>query len=347
MPVYLVHGFRWPREGFSGIRVHAVVHNLDDCSVEYIQNEHSRAEILASFRKLYPEIMKELEGPGRKIEFIEQYDPDDVDGPHAVSQPYAFVGDKVVMIAAGPGTVDSTSIGQPGTGIGQTPGTVARTSSAATGQIDSKSPSKKPRLPTAPMSKAAPFNSPADSSALSINVEEAIADGPGLTNKAWEALADLRDKIAEGEKIGWWVVYNGDPERSYDEDEDEENIEDAEGDENTEFRQSQVQGQGPVTSGASSSIARPRTAPTDSTNTVQPRPPVPTVQAAPQQQSLTALPMRPSLPAPAAATAPVPTALPTSRPDKGKQKETVLEPVKPKDNPKSQSLRKKFFGKRQ
>ena len=247
MPVYLVHGFRWPREGFTGIRVHAVINNLDDISAEYIQNCNSRADLLRSFRKAYPDIMKELDhtdletdtytqpgyyrgsrSGGRRLEFIEQYNPEDVDGPHAVSQPWAFVGDKVVVIAASPG------MGLGGPGAAQTGGT------QPTIPIQPESPTlseRKPRTKTQPMSKPAPFNSPADVTALSVNVEEVIADGPGLTNKAWEALADLRDKIAEGEKIGWWVVYNGDPERGFDdeddrdgEDEDEE-MEDVEGEE--------------------------------------------------------------------------------------------------------------------
>jgi hypothetical protein len=55
---------------------------------------------------------------------------------------------------------------------------------------------------------------------LSMNVTELIAQGPGSTSKAWEALADLRDKIADGEKIDWWVIYNGDPERAYEDDPD-------------------------------------------------------------------------------------------------------------------------------
>jgi hypothetical protein len=234
MPVYLVHGFRWPREGFSGIRVHAVINNLDDVSAEYIQNGNSRRALLRSFRRAYPEIMEELDHSdldnevytqpgvvggkgGRRLEFIEQYNPDDVDGPYAVSQPYAYVGDKVVLIAASPG------MGMNGPGATQQPDSPDR------------SQKKNPRSVTLPMSKPAPFNSPADITALSVNVEEVIADGPGLTNKAWEALADLRDKIAEGEKIGWWVVYNGDPERSFDDmdeddDEDEDDYDDDEAD---------------------------------------------------------------------------------------------------------------------
>jgi len=53
------------------------------------------------------------------------------------------------------------------------------------------------------------------------------------------------------------------------------------------------------------------------------------------QQSLTALPVRPSPP------------MPTARSEKGKEKETVpREPAKLKEVAKSQGLRKKFFGKR-
>ncbi|EXJ57343.1 hypothetical protein A1O7_07690 [Cladophialophora yegresii CBS 114405] len=278
MPVYLVHGFRWPREGFTGIRVHAVINNLDDVSVEYIQNANSRRDLLRSFRTAYPEIMKELDHSdpdsevymqpgmagtkgGRRLEFIEQYNPEDVDGPYAVSQPYAYVGDKVVVIAAaspagmrdgmngGPGTAQQPD--SPGLPRGRTPG----------------------RSVTQPMSKSAPFNSPADITALSVNVEEVLADGPGLTNKAWEALADLRDKIAEGEKIGWWVVYNGDPERFVEEVDDEDEDEDGDEceyeydyeseDEEVEvedvrgFKQQQQQPQNPDRGGPRRAVATP------------------------------------------------------------------------------------------
>jgi hypothetical protein len=351
MPVYLVHGFRWPRDGFSGIRVHAVVHNLDDCSVEYIQNEHSRLAILESFRAAYPDIMKELEGPGRRLEFIEQYNPDDVEGPYVVSQPYAFVGDKVVMIAAEPGTTATTGFAGPG--IAQSGGGGAaspRPGSAAAGRGTPpdlrKSPSQqqqqqKPRPPTQPMSQAAPFNSPADITALSVNVEEVIADGPGLTNKAWEALADLRDKIAGGEKIGWWVVYNGDPERTYDdeeedEDEEDEEMEDFEGEQDTGVQEDERQQrprQRPATSGGSSSAAR---ALLDGTTSERPPVPPKTPQTMPthRQASLTALPIRPSHPES------------TTRSEKGKQKDNIPEPGRLKDTAKSPSLRKRFFGRR-
>lgn len=38
--------------------------------------------------------------------------------------------------------------------------------------------------------------------------------GKGVANEAWTSLAELRDQIAPGEKIGWFVVVNGDVERS-------------------------------------------------------------------------------------------------------------------------------------
>ncbi|KIW94052.1 uncharacterized protein Z519_05368 [Cladophialophora bantiana CBS 173.52] len=388
MPVYLVHGFRWPREGFTGIRVHAVLHNLDECSTEYIQNAHSREEILRSFREIYPDIMKELDhsdtnpASARRLEFIEQYNPDDIDGPYAVSQPYAFVGDKVVMIAAGPG------MGLTGPGVAQ-----ARSYQHVPTEPDSSQFSqRKPRATTLPMSKPAPFNSPADTTALSINVDEVIADGPGLTNKAWEALADLRDKIAEGEKIGWWVVYNGDPERSFDgmeDDEDDGEDEDME-DVAEEDESRGKQDIGAVSSptsppGAGASMRGHRPTPSDSLpipmSTMTGHYPISTPPVAPmlaqaqhvtaqqqhqRQQSqphqeggsgspgLTALPVRPTPPSsttgpatPRPTTAPA-ASEPTSTISKGKQKESVPEeqPARPKEAAKSQGLRKKFFGRR-
>ncbi|KAL9608650.1 MAG: hypothetical protein Q9167_006534 [Letrouitia subvulpina] len=48
---------------------------------------------------------------------------------------------------------------------------------------------------------------------------EAYLDVTAVMNKGvkavqWDALADLRDKLAPGEKIGWYVVHNGDEERA-------------------------------------------------------------------------------------------------------------------------------------
>jgi hypothetical protein len=37
--------------------------------------------------------------------------------------------------------------------------------------------------------------------------------GGGLAEDQWAAIAELRDKVAPGEKLGWFVVVNGDVER--------------------------------------------------------------------------------------------------------------------------------------
>ncbi|KAF2676365.1 hypothetical protein K458DRAFT_380141 [Lentithecium fluviatile CBS 122367] len=46
---------------------------------------------------------------------------------------------------------------------------------------------------------------------LGVEVDE--VRGVGMQSEAWTALVDLRDKIAPGEKMGWFVVVNGDVER--------------------------------------------------------------------------------------------------------------------------------------
>jgi hypothetical protein len=151
MPVYVVHGFRWARAGNQGIRVFVVLNNIDDAAPEYIQQAKTSRALLKTFQKSFPSVMKHLP----KLQFIEQYDPEDTTET-AVSQPYAFVADKVVECG------------------------------------------------------------------LSANVENIISEGPGQNAQSWEAMADLRDALSPESKIGWWVVYNGDPERAYPHGEDEE-----------------------------------------------------------------------------------------------------------------------------
>ena len=176
MPVYILHGFRWPRSGFNGIRVYIIVNNLDDAAAEYIQTPHSRAAILDSLKVTHASMMAEL--PTDNLTFIEQYDPEDVTSDAAVSQPYAYFADKVVTMAL--------------------PGERPQETRTAEGAVAEGS---------------APSRGPHD---LSINVEDVISEGAGLSAKGWDAFADLRDKLAPGEKIGWWIVYNGDPDRNFD-----------------------------------------------------------------------------------------------------------------------------------
>lgn len=57
-------------------------------------------------------------------------------------------------------------------------------------------------------------------------LEDVVEQGSGLSADATEALEALRDRLAPGEKIGWFMVYNGDPDRWYPPSEDEDEYED-------------------------------------------------------------------------------------------------------------------------
>lgn len=46
---------------------------------------------------------------------------------------------------------------------------------------------------------------------LSIDVGEAM--NKSISVKEWDAMVDLRDELAKDEKVGWYVVYNGDVDR--------------------------------------------------------------------------------------------------------------------------------------
>ncbi|KAJ5901820.1 hypothetical protein N7495_002348 [Penicillium taxi] len=165
MPVYMLHGFRWPRAGFTGIRVYIVLHNLEDAAAEYIQQPLTTELLRESLRKTQPDILPRLP----ELRFIEQYDPND-ESSNTVSQDYAYVAAKVMTIPDGATTADGLKPGK--------------------------------------------------------NIEDAVEQGPGLTSDQTEALEELRNRLAPDEKIGWFMVYNGDPERyfpEFEEDYDDEN----------------------------------------------------------------------------------------------------------------------------
>jgi len=155
MPMYLVHGFRWPRRL---IRIYIIMHNLDDAAAEYIVSPDTSEAMLSSFQEKFPQLMESLP----KLRFVEQYDPSDTSAK-ALSQPYAFVVDQCKGFD------------------------------------------------------------------LSLDVDEAIEEGicqgsgkvidMALSKKARErereksAMDQLRKELAPEEKLGWWVVYNGDESR--------------------------------------------------------------------------------------------------------------------------------------
>ncbi|KAJ5285192.1 hypothetical protein N7524_000498 [Penicillium chrysogenum] len=181
MPVYMLHGFRWPRAGFTGIRVYIVLHNLEEAAAEYIQQPLTTELIAESFHKTQADLVNRLP----ELSFIEQYDPaDETSG--TVSQDHAYVSTRVLEIP------------EDGSGGGG-----------------------------------------------GANIEDCVEQGSGLTDDQTAALEELRDRLAPGEKIGWYLVYNGDPERWYPDSENEEYYESEEDsvDESQTRRQSQVQSQ--------------------------------------------------------------------------------------------------------
>lgn len=93
MPVYLLHGFRWPR---PLIRIHIILQNLDDAAAEWLVAPTTTSVMLENFQQLFPDAMQHLP----MLRFIEQYDPNDTSS-NATSQPYAYVADIVEEIKLG------------------------------------------------------------------------------------------------------------------------------------------------------------------------------------------------------------------------------------------------------
>ncbi len=288
-------------------------------------------------------------GQGKGLHFLEQYDPEDETGDTAASQPYAFVGDKVVMIASGPSTA-SLGLGM-GTSMASPP---------STGTSGSATPGS--RLSKGSVGAGIAAAAAMKTQALSLNVEEVVAEGPGVNAAAWEAFADLRDKIAPGEKIGWWVVYNGDPERAYDidDEEDEDYEEEEEVEEEQEEAEEGIVAQDPkAESDSRRTPARPAQPPPSTSRVVErTRPPQPVPKPrmfeqsdpsyrSPQQASTSSSigppPTKGSgkrLPGMKAASAP------QQQPQQQQQEQAAATASKPKVGPKSESLKKKLFGKR-
>lgn len=93
MPVYLLHGFRWPR---PLIRIHIILQNLEDAAAEWLVAPDTTETMLENFHEIFPDTMKYLP----TLRFVEQHDPDDI-SPAAGSQPYAYVADVVHTIKLG------------------------------------------------------------------------------------------------------------------------------------------------------------------------------------------------------------------------------------------------------
>ena len=103
MPVYLLHGFRWPR---PLIRIHIILQNLDDAAAEWLVAPETTKAMLKNFNQLYPEAMEHLS----KLRFVEQYDPNDTSA-EAASQPYGYVADIVYEVKLGVDVDADTGVG--------------------------------------------------------------------------------------------------------------------------------------------------------------------------------------------------------------------------------------------
>lgn len=343
MPVYLAHGFRWARDGFTGIRAHTIIHKLEDVSEEYIQNEQTAATLLENFRKEFPSQMQHLEDAraGRSLHFLEQYDPDDEQSDIAVSKPYAFVADRVVTLAARPGNgADMISSSRP----------ESKASQSATSTVESAA---------APASSSpAPKHDP---TTLSLNLDEVLSAGPGGSPQAWEALAQIRDKIAEGEKIGWWIVYNGDPERAFEDEEDQDYDSDEDNDAEVLGEEAEEEGTRTPTQ-ATPVLERPvpsllpdnfvglgskpdtksSTSADESIGTAIPHPPPETTSAKTNLPSEEKSPARPK--SSRSFVNPLSIRRKSSRTALQTQKEEIPEPAKLKEITKKEGFRQKFFG---
>jgi hypothetical protein len=88
MPVYFIHGFRWPR---ALIRIHIILHNLEDSAAEWLVAPGTTREMLDNFNSLYPDSMEHLQ---------QQYDPDDTTAGSG-SHPDAYVADVVEEVKLG------------------------------------------------------------------------------------------------------------------------------------------------------------------------------------------------------------------------------------------------------
>lgn len=84
MPIYVLHGFRWPR---TPIRQFIIVNDINEAASDYIMQNTTPNALQVTMKKLYPDIMARLQN----LQFIEQHDPE-----NPATQEFGFVADVVV-----------------------------------------------------------------------------------------------------------------------------------------------------------------------------------------------------------------------------------------------------------
>ncbi|KAI9674176.1 MAG: hypothetical protein M1817_001994 [Caeruleum heppii] len=89
MPIYLLHGFRWPRQA---IRIHIILQNLDDAAADWTMGR-SGTVLLTSLHSQHPDLQPTIPN----LRLIEQFDPE---REESRVQPYAYVARRVVDVQA-------------------------------------------------------------------------------------------------------------------------------------------------------------------------------------------------------------------------------------------------------
>lgn len=87
MPLYLVHGFKWPR---YDILVHVLSNGLEAATPDWTMSNRTSDELLAYFCITWPNIMEELPD----LRFFEQYEPSENTEVDSMDN-FAFVADRV------------------------------------------------------------------------------------------------------------------------------------------------------------------------------------------------------------------------------------------------------------
>ena len=83
MPMYVLHGFRWPR---TAIREFIILNNIDDAAPDYLMATTTPEALKEAFIKKFPHIMAQVPN----VQFVEQHDPE-----KPATQTFAFVADVV------------------------------------------------------------------------------------------------------------------------------------------------------------------------------------------------------------------------------------------------------------
>lgn len=232
MPTYLVHGFRWPREA---IRIHIIIFDLEDAAAEWIVAPATAITLLNSFYTLYDflppskspaastsggapsssdavefsnvkseraisgvagrSLQKGKDGTKKALKFndwsvvklLEHYDPQD---ESCVSQPYAYVADYIVPVAL---SLD-----------------VEAEIAAYKEKLRVEAQSMLSPRVASPHTEDAQLSNDTSRTA---SADQSESEERGK-NKQPGWLEKLRDQLAKGQSIGWYVVFCGDEERT-------------------------------------------------------------------------------------------------------------------------------------